>query len=83
MQDDKKDLAGWLEVAARWGYPPADMMKKLGLEVPDDPALQRSYLPFNLVPADELGLSPEPTEEDLKALKDNEIDDYKGLRKAI
>ena len=83
LQDDKKDLAGWLEVAARWGYPPADMMKKLGLEVPDDPALQRSYLPFNLVPADELGMISDPGEEEIKALEREGIDDYKGLKKAI
>ena len=77
LQADKKDLAQWLDVAARWGYPPAKVMEKLGLEPPDDPALQRSYLPFNLTPADELGITLEEPE---KILKDENIDDYKQLR---
>jgi len=78
LQEDKKELAGWLEVAARWGMPPNEMLKKLGLEPIDNPAMDRSYLPFNLVPADELGMEIEQDVD--KILKDNGIDDYKQLK---
>ena len=80
LQDDKKDLAQWLEVAARWGMTPNTMLKKLGLETIDNPAMDRSYLPFNIVPAEEIGMDIMTEDQVEKILKEHDIDDYKGLK---
>lgn len=75
LQTDKKDMAQWMDVMGRWGYPPNKIFEKLGLETIDDPALDRSYLPFNLVSTDETITEAKAR----KILKDNDIDDYKHL----
>jgi len=79
LQDDKKELAQWLEVAVRWGMPPNRLFEKLGLETIDNPAMDRSYLPFNIVPAEEIGMDISMDEVN-KILKEHNIDDYKGLK---
>lgn len=79
LQDDKKDLAVWLKVAADLGYPPNRVLQKLGLETIDNPAMDRSYVPFNYIPIDEIGMDVSPQDVE-KILKDNGIDDYKGLK---
>lgn len=77
LQDDKKDLAVWLEMAVRWGYPPEKMFELLGLEATGNPALSESYLPFNVLPT---GQEMITQDEALKVLKEKGIDDYKNLK---
>jgi hypothetical protein len=77
LQDAKKDLATWLEAAVRWGLPPNDMFEKLGLGRVDNAELDKSYLPFNIMPVESVKMTDEEAE---KILKNNNIDDYKYLR---
>ena len=77
LQDDKKELASWIETAVRWGYPPEKMFEMLGLEATGNPALSESYLPFNVLPA---GQETITETEALKLLKEKGIDDYKNLK---
>ena len=77
LQSDKQKLSEWLLKAVQVGLPPNVMLEKLGLEQIDNPAMDRSYVPFNMTPIEDIGMDAITIEDAEKILRDEGIDDYK------
>lgn len=74
LQENKQDLAGWLEKA--WWVKGIDKQKMLG--TPEDPQMDAYFIPQGLVPFTSLADLNRPTdiEEEVKRLKEKGVSDY-------
>lgn len=73
LQEDKKELATWLNIAVQAGVITRNEFRKvIGFEQSDEPGMDEFMIPFNMVP-----ISGEEDIEEAKILEERNIDDYK------
>ena len=84
LQQAKADKVTWVVAMKNGGLISGDEGREmLGEEPTGLPGMDKPMIPFNLMPVDQVS-GGMPTDDEVdKALKDGDIDDYKGLRKVV